>query len=157
MVEVLQEAQARYLIVGGLAVVAHGYVRYTSDVDLVIALDSENVLRSMKALAKLGYRPRVPVPLEAFADADLRAQWNREKGMIVFQLFSDEHIETPVDVFITMPFDFEQQWSQAVRLPVLGGLEAPVVALDELLAMKGAVARDQDMLDISKLRKIHDL
>ena len=136
---------------------AHGYVRYTSDVDLVVALDSENVSRAMGALEKLGYRPRVPVPLADFAKAELREQWTREKGMIVFQLFSDEHIETPVDVFITMPFDFEQQWLQAVRLPVLGGMEAPVVALSELVAMKGAVARDQDMIDISKLRKIHSL
>ena len=156
IVHALQQAQARYLIVGGLAVVAHGYVRYTSDVDLVVALDAANILRAMNALAALSYRPRVPVSLKDFADPALREQWRQEKGMVVFQLFSDEHIETPIDVFISMPFDFELEWSKATWLPVVGGLQAPVVALDELLAMKGAVGRDQDLIDIGKLRKLHD-
>lgn len=156
IVGALQQAQARYLIVGGLAVVAHGYVRYTADVDLVIALDADNIHRAMGALEGLGFRPRVPVSLGAFADPETRRQWIEEKGMVVFQLFSDAHIETPVDVFVTMPFDFEAQWSRAVRWPVLGGPEAPVVALDELLAMKSAVARGKDLLDIEKLRKIHE-
>ena len=156
IVHAFQQAQARYLIVGGLAVVAPGYVRYTSDVDLVIALDAGNVLRSTNALAALGYRPRVPVSLQDFADPALREQWVREKGMVVFQLFSDEHIETPIDVFVSMPFDFELEWSKATWLSVVEGLHAPVVALDELLAMKGAVGRDQDLIDISKLRKLHD-
>ena len=155
IVDALRQSEARYLIVGGLAVVAHGYVRYTSDVDLVVALDTENVLRAMGALAKLGYRPRVPVRLDDFANAELREQWMTEKGMIVFQLFSDDHIETPIDVFISMPFDFELEWRKATWLPVVGGSQAPVVALDELLAMKAAVARDKDLIDIGQLRKLH--
>ena len=150
----LNGAGARYLIVGVLAVVAHGYVRYTSDVDLVIALDAENVHRCMNALASLGYRPRVPVSMDDFADAALREEWIQEKGMIVFQLFSDPHIETPVDVFVSIPFDFEQQWVRAPRLPVLGGETATVVPVEELLAMKRAAGRDQDLIDISKLRKL---
>lgn len=150
----LNGAGARYLIVGGLAVVAHGYVRYTSDVDLVIALDAENVRRSMNALANMGYRPRIPVSFEDFADASLRERWIAEKGMIVFQLFSDSHIETPVDVFVSMPFDFEQQWARASRIAVLGGELAYIVPVTELLAMKQAAGRDQDLIDISKLRKL---
>lgn len=56
-----------------------------------------------------------------------------------------------------MPFDFDLQWSRAAWRPLLGKVRAPVVALDELLAMKVAVAREQDLIDVSKLRKIHDL
>ena len=78
------------------------------------------------------------------------------KGNDRFQLFSDAHIETPIDVFISMPFDFEMEWQNATWLPVIGGSQAPVVALEELLAMKAAVARDQDLIDIGKLRKLHD-
>ena len=48
----------RYLVAGGLAVVAHGFVRFTADVDLIVDLDPDNVRRAMTALAKLGYRPR---------------------------------------------------------------------------------------------------
>ena len=40
VVQALNEAGIRYLIVGGLAVNAHGHVRYTNDLDLVIGLES---------------------------------------------------------------------------------------------------------------------
>ena len=53
----LQSAQARYLIVGGLAVAAHGHGRATFDIDLVVQLQADNVTRAMTALASLGYRP----------------------------------------------------------------------------------------------------
>jgi hypothetical protein len=57
----LNDANVRYLIVGGLAVVAHGYVRFTQDIDLVVQLERENVLRAMNALTAIGYRPLIPV------------------------------------------------------------------------------------------------
>ena len=42
IVRSLNEGNVRYLIAGGLAVNAHGYIRLTQDVDLVIALDPAN-------------------------------------------------------------------------------------------------------------------
>jgi hypothetical protein len=50
----LNDINVHYLIVGGLAVVAHGYVRFTQDIDLVVQLDRENVLRAMNALTAIG-------------------------------------------------------------------------------------------------------
>jgi hypothetical protein len=41
----LGQAQARYLVVGGVAVVLHGHPRFTADLDLVVALDPDNVRR----------------------------------------------------------------------------------------------------------------
>ena len=80
----LNDANVRYLIVGGLAVVAHGYVRFTQDIDLVVQLERENVLRAMSALMAIGYRPLIPVEAAQFADETLRQQWRDENGMIVF-------------------------------------------------------------------------
>jgi hypothetical protein len=59
IVRTLNAAEVRYLVVGGLAVAAHGYGRVTFDIDLVVQLKSENVRRAMKALQTLGYRPLV--------------------------------------------------------------------------------------------------
>jgi len=53
----LHGAEVRYLIAGGLAVGAHGYLRSTRDVDLVVRLVAENVERPFAALQGLGYRP----------------------------------------------------------------------------------------------------
>ena len=56
----------RYLVVGGVAVVLHGHLRTTADLDLVIQLEPDNVRRAMRALTALGYAPRAPVQAEAF-------------------------------------------------------------------------------------------
>ncbi|MGH7593284.1 MAG: nucleotidyltransferase [Gemmatimonadales bacterium] len=58
---VLNGAGVQFIVVGGLAVVAHGYGRFTADIDLVVPLDSGTVDRFFHALGSLGYRPRVPV------------------------------------------------------------------------------------------------
>lgn len=41
--DALEKAGVRYLVAGGLAVNAHGYLRFTKDVDLVIQLEAENL------------------------------------------------------------------------------------------------------------------
>ena len=41
----LNEAEVRYLVAGGLAVMAHGYLRMTRDLDLILALDGKTLSR----------------------------------------------------------------------------------------------------------------
>src|SRR5216110_1966366 len=82
----LNDAEVRYLIVGGLAVAAHGYVRATVDIDIVLNLERENVIRAMNALEQIGYQPLVPVKATDFADNEKRRIWQVEKHMIVFQM-----------------------------------------------------------------------
>lgn len=55
LVRALDEAAVRYLIAGGLAVNAHGYLRFTRDVDLVLQLGRENILSAFEALDRIGY------------------------------------------------------------------------------------------------------
>ena len=69
IVGALNMANVRYLVAGGLAVVAHGYVRFTADVDLIIDLEPGNVMRAVASLERLGYRPRAPV---AFGGSPIR-------------------------------------------------------------------------------------
>jgi len=49
----LNEAGARYLLIGGFAVMAHGAGRFTKDVDLLIDDSPDNVRRVKRALAVL--------------------------------------------------------------------------------------------------------
>lgn len=156
IVEALNESDARYLVVGGLAVAAHGYVRYTKDVDLVIQLLPENVRRAMAALGRLEYRPAVPVSAEQFADPATRERWIHEKGMTVFQLWSDAHRETPIDVFVAEPFDFDAEYEAALRKHLFGRLEVRVVSLLTLIRMKEAVGRPEDKVDVENLRLLQD-
>ena len=147
----LNAARVRYLVVGGLAVVAHGYLRYTADVDLVLDPDPESLKRAIAALAGLGYRPRAPVPFETFADPVNRASWRRDKGMLVFSIHSPDHAATEIDLFLDSPFDFDQAYSEAFSGEVAPGAVATFVSRPRLIAMKRAVGRPQDLSDVQKL------
>jgi hypothetical protein len=155
--ESLNASDVRYLIVGGLAVVAHGYLRFTADVDLVLAMNPENIERAIRTFETLGYRPRVPVPIEDFSDSSKRKQWSEEKKMVVFSLASDRNKETFIDIFVESPFDFDAEYAQAYRSEIRVGLFVPFVRLETLLDMKRRTGRDKDRLDAETLTKIRDL
>ncbi|MEK6610330.1 MAG: hypothetical protein AABZ35_05370, partial [Gemmatimonadota bacterium] len=91
VVRALNGADVPFIVVGGLAVNAHGYGRFTGDVDLVVQLRPEAIRRAFRALASLGYQPRVPVTADGFADPAQRARWIAEKGMTVLNFHSDRH------------------------------------------------------------------
>lgn len=154
VVGALNAAGVRYLIVGGLAVNAHGYLRTTVDVDLVIQLQQANLLSGLKALEGLGYAPRIPVRTEQFADPAVRESWRTEKGMLVFQLHSDLHRTTPIDVFVYEPFDFDAEYEAAISEPVAPGVDARIIRLETLVEMKRAANRLKDLADLDALQKI---
>ena len=154
IVKALNDAGVEYLIVGGLAVNAHGYERLTVDLDLVIGLQPENIKRALRALQAVGYQPTIPVTPEEFANRELRDTWRREKNMLVLRLWSDAHRRTPVDVFVNEPFDFKKEFAQARWELVVGTVRAPIVCYETLLAMKTEAGRDRDLLDIKALRKL---
>jgi hypothetical protein len=89
IVRALNAAGVKYLIVGGLAVNAHGYMRFTQDVDLVIQLVPENTTRGLEALLAAGWQLAIPVTPKDFADSTTRERWRAEKGMIVLKLWSE--------------------------------------------------------------------
>jgi hypothetical protein len=153
LVRALDEAGVRYLVAGGLAVNAHGYLRFTRDIDLVLELTPANILPAFGALQGIGYRPLVPVTAAEFADAAKRAEWIREKGMTVLNFWSDRHKETPVDVFVTEPFAFDEEFSRALVKP-LRSIAVRFVSIPTLIAMKELAGRPQDKIDIEYLRKI---
>lgn len=152
IVDVLHAASVRYLVVGGLAVNAHGYLRFTKDVDLVIQLVPDNIERALGALATLDYRPLVPITAAQFAQASNRERWIREKNMQVLQLWSDRHRETPIDVFVYEPFPFDREYARAMVKPLSADRELRFVTIPTLIEMKLLADRAQDRIDIENLR-----
>jgi hypothetical protein len=111
-----------------------------------------NIERAFVALRRLGYRPMVPITAEQFADAALRESWIREKGMQVLQFWSDQHIEMPVDLFVTEPFPFEEEYERSLVKPLHGSIDVRFVCVPTLIRMKEAAGRPQDRIDIEHLR-----
>lgn len=157
IIQVLNDAGVRYLIVGGLAVVAHGHTRLTVDLDLVLALDEENLTRTVRSLESLGYRPRAPVPFLDFTDAHKREAWMREKGLTVFSTHSSQHPMTEVDLFVSLPFDFERAYADATRIDLGSGAVATFVGLQDLIDMKRRAGRPRDLDDIRALEDLHGI
>lgn len=152
----LQKSKARYLVVGGVAVIAHGYVRLTRDLDLVLDLTPDSISDALNALGNLGYRPILPVSLRDFADPELRKDWIENRHMKVFNLVSDLYPDVTVDIFAREPFSFETEYATATWLEIAPQLKAPVVSMPTLITMKAAVGRAQDLIDIEKLSKLQN-
>jgi hypothetical protein len=150
----LARGGVRYLVVGGVAVNAHGHLRLTNDLDLVIRLDPSNVRETFAALAALGYRPTVPVRAEQFADPVQREAWIRDKGMQVLSFWSEEHKDTAVDLFVTQPFDFDEEHASAFTSELAPGLVVQFVRLEALIRMKEIAGRPRDRDDAEHLRSI---
>ncbi|MCC6474898.1 MAG: hypothetical protein IT514_14275 [Burkholderiales bacterium] len=148
----LESAGVRYLVAGGLAVIAHGYLRFTRDVDLVVQLVPGNVEAAFDTLHSLGYRPTVPVTGRQFADPKQREGWIRDKGMQVLPLWSDRHRETPVDIFVTEPFAFDEEYARALVKPLHGSTPVRFVSIRTLIRMKQVAGRAQDIIDVDQLR-----
>ena len=121
LVQALDKGRVRYLVAGGLAVNAHGYLRFTRDVDLVIQLDPDNVIAAFRAL----------------------------------NFWCDAHPDTPVDVFVTESFDFDEEYARALVKP-LGSVAVRFVSIPSLIRMKEIAGRPQDKIDIDYLRKLAD-
>lgn len=151
LAEALHAANVRYLVAGGLAVAAHGYLRFTKDVDLVVHLGRDNARRAVDVLAGLGYRPHVPVRAEDLSDPRERNRWIEGKGLVVLSFFSDLHRETPVDVFVAEPFDFDEEYEAALVKELRPGLPVRFVRRATLIEMKRRAGRQQDLADIEQL------
>jgi hypothetical protein len=154
IIKALKDADVKYLVVGGLAVVAHGYERLTVGLDLVIGLEPENITRGLRALYAAGWQITIPVTPEDFANKERRESWRKDKNLVALRLWSDKHRRTPIDVFVYEPFDFAKEFGRAKWETIGGTLPAPIVSYEALLAMKKEAGRDKDLLDIAALKKL---
>jgi hypothetical protein len=149
----LADAQAEYVVVGGLAVIMHGHLRATRDLDLVIGLQPDNCAKAMDALSGIGLRPRLPVSLADFADPAKREDWVTNRNMLVFQLWDPANPERSVDVFVREPMDFQAMLSEAVTKD-LDGVPIRVASIRHLIQLKQSAGRPMDLDDIAALREI---
>ena len=82
----LDEAHVRYVLVGGFALQLHGFQRATYDIDIALAMDEDNLSRFIEVALRLSLIPVMPVPLDSLKNAALIDQWHRENGMLAFAL-----------------------------------------------------------------------
>lgn len=149
----LARAESRFIVVGGVAVVLHGHLRLTADLDIVLQLERENVRRTMDALAADGFVPRAPVRLQDFADPLLRRRWVEEKHLQVLSLWNRRRPGFELDLFAEEPFDFEAVFARAELLD-LSGTCVRIASIDDLIVLKRTAGRPRDLEDVAALERL---
>lgn len=136
IVDSFNKNSVEFMIIGGYAVIFHGHVRTTKDLDIFIRSTPENARRAVVALEGIGFQCPELTP-ELFIAG---------KGIT----FGEPPVR--VDVLSQIPgVAFEEAWARR-DVSRFGPNEASYIGLDDLIANKEAVARPQDIADAQELR-----
>lgn len=138
------DAGARFVVIGGFAVIANRFVRATEDVDFLVPDDVDNdrrVLVALRALDAVRHRDEAPVRDE--------------------HLLGQTHLRviTSAGVIDVMrgglpPLDFETVASEAMSADY-DGLQFPIAGLRSVVGFKRLAGRPQDRRDLERLEEIH--
>lgn len=153
IIQGLNDASIRYLVVGGVAVNLYGVPRMTYDLDLMISLDEKNVLSTIDVMKKLGLAPRLPVRAEEFAQEGVRRVWKEQKNMLVFSFARPGREFQTVDFFIENPLDFEECYARRNELQ-WENQTVFTISLEDLIKLKRQSGRKQDQADIESLEQL---
>jgi hypothetical protein len=153
LLQSLSDEQVQYVLVGGLAVQLHGFLRSTFDIDLVLAMDDANLTRFISMAKRLGLVPAMPVPIDSLLNPALIDQWFREKGMLAFSLREPQAGGSVVDVIVRTEVPFDKLIANAA-VGALFGRQVRIASIDDLLIMKRSANRPKDQLDVIALEKI---
>jgi len=148
ILEALVEAGVEFLVIGGVAVGFHGFVRATKDVDVVPSPDPENLQRLAGVLEHLNAEieggeefddAELPDPLDPAALA-LGGNWvlrTRLGRFDVMQWIGDDALW--------------EKLSPAAISAEIGKLKVQVVGYEDLVALKQQAGRPEDLTDLRRL------
>lgn len=131
-----------YLLVGGQAVIAHGYPRLTRDMDLWVRPSAANGARVLHALTEFGAAPAGILP-QQFEDPRTLLMLGREPFR--------------VDILTDLPgVTFDDAWPVRT-LVTIDGVTVPVIGKAQLITNKRAVGRLQDLADAEELERLDEI
>lgn len=147
VIQALDSANIRYVLVGGYAVALHGAVRGTVDLDFVIALELEQYSALEKAFRKINLTSRLPVTAEDVFN--FRKEYIEKRNLVAWAFVNQENPLEMVDIIITHNADTMKCITKSI-----GSLNIKIASVDELIKMKKLSARPQDIEDIKALEKL---
>ncbi|MCT7953055.1 hypothetical protein NG798_24975 [Ancylothrix sp. C2] len=135
-IQLLNENQIKYLVIGGYAVAIHGHPRYTKDIDIWVEMSSENASKLMTALDQFG-----------FGSLGLCAQDFQTPDQIIQLGYPPNRID-----LITTPdgIDFETCYSSKKEI-VIDNIPVKFIDIENLKKNKKASGRLQDLADLESL------
>ncbi len=146
----------RYIIVGGVAMNFIGRERFTNDIDVLLALNEENLKRMSIVMKKLGYEQRLPLALEELGDEKTVLKLMKEKHLMAYTFVHPVYHEFNVDVIAGDSLHFSEYEKRCTYLS-LWNIKIPVIAIDDLIAMKKKAGRKKDIDDVDHLLQFKGL
>lgn len=147
LLRLLNDSGVRYVLIGGLAGIAHGSTRRTEDIDVCAPLDDDNISRILAAYRAINPRHRMRPDLPPLSDdpANIRGFKNL---YLVTDLGS-------IDFLGDLPGvgDFQTVMTHTIELD-LQGVRCQVLTLDALIAAKKAARRRKDVYDLAEYEVI---
>ncbi len=132
-IQLLNDNQVRYLVVGGYAVALHGYPRYTKDIDIWIELAKENAVRTIETLDQFGFK-----------SLGLKEQ----DFLVEDQIIQLGVAPNRIDLLTTLPgVTFTECFEKRIKLEI-DGVNVNLIDLDNLRKNKKASGRLQDLADL---------
>ena len=137
LLQLLNEFEVEYLIVGGFAVMKYSEPRYTNDLDVWVHNSRQNTLRVVEALKKFGAPiDRDKLSAETFTDKQ-----------VVYQIgIAPVRIGILTDV---TGVKFPDAWRKRVASTFFG-IPVHFISLDDLVANKQALGRSSDLKDLNR-------
>jgi hypothetical protein len=130
-----------WMIIGGIAVIARGVRRLTTDIDATVRGDGISVERLAEVLAQHDITPRIDDGL-SFARQNL-----------VFLL---RHSPTGVDLDVSLAWSSFEHEALEARAPAhFGVVVAPMSSAEDLVVYKAIAARPKDLDDAEALLSLH--
>jgi predicted nucleotidyltransferase len=136
-----------FVVIGGVAVQAHGYIRMTQDLDIIVAPKTLNLSRLSQALAELEAELRTTGTLKLTDPHQLR-----RAPLVPVMTKAGALDVVNVEHVAGAPRSYEAL-REAALVVNLDGLEVPVAGLSDLIRMKRAAGREQDLADIEALTR----
>lgn len=146
----LARHEVEYVTIGGIAIQAHGGQRLTQDLDIAIGPSADNLGRLAHALAEIDARILGPDGGRSSSAPSASLLGSSDQWHLVTP-------HGPLDV-ITLPAHlgpFEEVFARAHQTP-LGDLTVPIAHRQDLLKMKRAAGRPQDLADAELLEALED-
>lgn len=137
--KLLVKHEVTFMIIGGYALAVHQRPRFTGDLDIWIAGNSENAQKTVQAINEFGFESLKLSPKD-FLSKDYFIQMGYE----------------PVRIDVTANISgvsFEESYPNRKEVEIQGVL-IPFIGINELIKNKLASGRDQDIVDVKKLKEI---
>jgi hypothetical protein len=135
-IQLLNEHDVRYLVVGGYAVAIHGFPRYTKDIDIWIGTETGNVNRLLQALDDFGFGSLGLEPKD-FIQTDNVIQLGYPPARI--------------DLLTTLlGVEFQECYGKKMVVDI-EGVHTNVIDAENLKKNKITTSRPQDLADVENL------